>query len=292
MANDVEHIAATTFTSHDGRTFKVLVLEPSAAEVAPLVIEPFTWAWLGLKIAEGALSGIGAKLLGDLLDWDKAVSKADLQAMLNDFLHAIAAVVRREIGQNEIEKLLYSAKHVQNMIAMYLHNHNQNLLLPLLFEADEITEQTARFSFRSVSSFAVVGSIELLILQEIYNRSKHKGDKSNIGMRANGLLDYGTKIQPAVDEFNKSRFSGVGTAPTVRIQDFDGVPHPLPTPRQPPTYWYRFEGQLYGASYSSSETERFRQEHIQREYARLEKEILLPFYPIMEKWRQIADANA
>jgi hypothetical protein len=260
--------------------FQVFLIVPHP-EAIPLVIEPLTWGWLGLKLVEGVISGAGARLLNELIGGEGPITKQDLQALLNDYLHAISAVVKQQIEQNEIEKMQASAASAQNRLGYYKNNHDVTELPRIRDSLDEITEQAVRFTFKTVGVFAVTGSMELLVFQEIYLRNnKNRGDKKNIADCAARLLQYGARIQPALAEFNNSRFGDIHSFSL--------------SPRGWPLLWsYLFEGQSDTRLWCHfrEECEKMREEHMASEYAYLECRVLWPFYPVMQKWKEIAQGK-
>jgi hypothetical protein len=201
-------------------------------------------------------------------------------------LKAIAAVVRQELERNDLEQIQASAASLQSLLIMY-YNGNHALLNPLIMKADDLAHQAAPFTYRSVGVFAVVGSMELTLLQEFYNHAKTAGNKKSIGIRAANLLAIGEKIPSELDTFNKSRFSPV----VGHAREFGGHGE-YDQPTLIVTYSYSLDGNWSSISVSDRETcERQRKQHIESEYKRLEKEILVPFYPVESKWKEIAEKN-
>ena len=242
------------------QSFQLLIPDPTRTEAGSILVEPVTWAWVGLKIAEGVLGAIGAKIFNDMFG-PQSATKQDLVAALRAFVDVVALVIRQEIQREEMAKLEASAGSLQSLFRMYLNNNDVDYLLPLVFKANELVYQSARFKFRTIAIFAVVGGLELVILKEVFRRSNKPGDRKNIGQRADDLIASARELRPSLIEFNASRF------------------HP-DLQRTAAGYFYGFDGRPYLLrTQNEQEAIRLRQQHISAEQTRLEVEILHPFYP-------------
>jgi hypothetical protein len=104
----------------------------------------------------------------------------------------------QEIERNELEKLQASAKALQ-LAAMSYNNGKREFLTEVLGRTNDIVTWSAHFTYRGVSVFAVVGSIQLSILQEYlndcHNRDERKNARKDIVDHATYLIDEGMNVQ-------------------------------------------------------------------------------------------------
>jgi hypothetical protein len=189
-------------------TYYVVLLSPQQVDgksVGVAVIEPFTWAWVGLMICQGIIQAIGGAIFRAVIGSDGA-TKQDLKDLLNRFIEVVAAVVRQQLQLDEKRKIEASAGSLQTLFNMYLNNKDRSFLTPLVFKADDLVQQAESLSLLTVSTFAIVGSLELAILQEMFLVRRTAGNKRNIIDKANELIEAAKKYRPALEQYNKSRF--------------------------------------------------------------------------------------
>ena len=298
---DEIHIPALRSITAKNAPFRILMIDDHKYLHPTILIEPFTWSWLALKIAEGLLSAVGAKLFPSLFGSD-SISKKDLESLLEEFIAAINDIVKTQIQQNEIEMFNAYASSLQSSFHTYVETKDRNLLVPMLLKSDDLISQYHRFPYQTVGAFAIVGGLELLILQEnslvAKERSQKDGYKKRLKSRAGELVQLGNDIKQALVSFNRSRFVfGIGEFPNPFSKE--------------PAWKYRFEWREYYLGggewlgpfrpvdfHSPSElgyppqpepqARAALQVVIDAEFAKLEKQILAPFYPVSDKWMELA----
>jgi hypothetical protein len=260
----------------DGHTHHVIVMPADTERFTTALLEPFTWAWIAVKICEGILEAIGAKIFVSLFGSD-SVTKTDLNDALKEFLSAVSQVVRQVLQEEEIEKLVSAAQGLQASFLTYITTSDPGWLIPIIQQADNLMAQCGRFPYQTIGAFATVGSLELAALQEgaknASSEGLRNGYKLRLGSRASELVKIGDKILPALTSFNESRFSPVihyGPSPAW-FYVVDG--NPVINPNDP---------------YSREVAEQERQARIKYQLGILTQQIIAPFYPIADKWSEIS----
>ena len=270
-------------------TYHVLVVDHDGISASDKIdwglIVPFTWPWFGLKICEGIIESIGGKIFSEVFG-DAGLSKQDLTDALNEFIAAIAAVVHQQLELNDKRELDASAASLESLFELYLTNKDAHYLVPLVFKADELVHQALSLPLLMVPSFGIVGSLELVILQEVYLVSKRPQDKKAISVKAQALIGDSDAFKTALEAYNNGRFSPVGLTGR-KMTTMPGHKGPLV-----PEYGYSLDQQWppigWNQWWSTEVAQARRQAHILQEFARLEKEILYPLYAVVDKWKQIA----
>jgi len=259
----------------------VATADGQSRPILTILVEPSTWAWIGIKICEGILAAVGARIFAEVFG-DGGISKQDLKDILNNFIYTIGTVLRKQLELDDKRKIESSAASIQTLYEMYLNSRDREFLMPLLFKVDELTHQSASLPLLTVPCFGIVGSIELSILQEMYLINKTKGNRINVEAKAGELIKQAEKIRPELEMYNKSRFSDVITGNRV-------IPHADPHYwRNELYYYYTLDGSRFGDFLIRQQAEAALQNHISQEFNRLEKDILFPLYPIIDKWNKIA----
>jgi hypothetical protein len=272
----IEALFTSELMTTESGTYHVVLVAPQQVDgkgVGVAVIEPFTWAWVGLMICEGILQAIGGKIFSAVFGSEGA-TKQDLKDLLDKFIEVVAAVVRQQIQLDDKRKIEASAASLQSLFKMYLNNKDHSFLTPLVFKADDLVQQAESLSLLAVGSFAVVGSLELAILQEIFLMKKSAGNKRNITEKANELIEAAKKYRPALQQYNNSRFGELYFLPS------GGFPGRL-------NWAYDLDGRGIGWFLSREEAAADRNRRISAEFARLEALILVPLESVVEKWKKI-----
>jgi hypothetical protein len=258
--------------------FHVIVIPHDNGSQHTLVIEPFTWAWVGLMICEGILQAIGALIFSQLFGQD-SLTKTDLASALREFLSAVATVLRQVIQQEEIEKLDAAAQGLMSSFNTYVTTKDTRWLVPIMQQADTLIAQYARFPYQTIGAFATVGSLELAALQEgaktASTQEVRDGYLKRVSSRATELLNQADHILPALTAYNLSRFSAVTSH-----GGFGG--------HRPIGFWgYVIDGHTLNFL-SRDDAERDRNARITSQINYLTQQIVQPIYPVEDKWKQIA----
>jgi len=245
---------------------------------AGVLIEPFTWGWIALKICEGILAAIGAKIFANIFG-DKA-EKIDLQQLILQFASIVQQLIRQELAVEAKRNAEASLSSLRSLFLMYLNNKDKMFLTQLIFKSNELSEQFASLGLPVVAGFGVCGTLELVVIQERYLVSHSVGEKINLSVRAGELIERGKSFTSRLELFNQSRFSALYFLEWIGFRyDCDGQQIPISSIGAPVRPWEAVQAYC----------EKVRQDHIAREYARLEKDILFPLYAVMDQWKVIME---
>jgi hypothetical protein len=257
--------------SIDSEEYHVIVMPADTKPGRTILLAPPVWGWVALKICEGILSAVGAKIFSELFG-STSLTKEDLVAALKEFLSAVEAVVNRVIRQDDIEKLDFAAQELQTKFTTYITTGDTRWLMDIMSRAAELNAQYARFPYQTIGAFATVASLELAAFQESANTAPtvelRNGYKARLGTRAGELVNIGDQILPALASFNESRFGPVRY-----------------TRRQ---WVYSLDGNVIGHFSDQATATRDREARISSQLNYLKNQILEPFYPVEAKWKQIA----
>ena len=290
--------------STDNSDYHVLLLEHSGKEANPqvaILVEPFTWAWVGIKICEGIIADIGGKIFDQMIG-AQGLTKQDLKDILTQFISVIAMAVKQQLELNDKRQIEASAASLQSLFDLYLTNKDTSYLTPLVFKADELAHQATSFQLLTVPCFGIVGSIELAVLQEVYLVKKTAENKKTISVKAKALVNDSQTYHSALVDYNNSRFGAIQLTGRKKWRyplpyygpPFHGI-HDPPNYLWPTSeYGYVLDGQLQGwnQNWSQQQANTHRQLQLDQEFARLEKEILYPLYAVVDQWTKIEAANA
>jgi len=137
----------------------------------------------------------------------------------------------------------------------------------------EVENDAHSLGLLTIGPFAIIGSIELAILQEIYKSRKTDGAKNNIRECAENLIKASADFRPKLIEYNDSRFSAATDSLMGWGYYLDGQP---------------VFGPVYNdGPWSQNYAVLRRKNVIAGEFDRLEKAILFPLYAVVDKWKEI-----
>jgi hypothetical protein len=236
-----------------------------------ILIVPIAWAAIAVAIAVHVVEHALDKLIDQ---WFGEKSDADLQGLLQDFIQAIAVVVRQQFDEHDLRLMAEDAASAQSWFRMYHNSKDKNEQKWYLNQAHHfahnLTFHAAPFTYRAVSTFAVAGGLELAALHE---KAKHdSGGKKNLVMRADELLGASSGFKSSLEKYNRSRF---------------GELHMWG--HRAAGWWYELDhNNRVRAPGGHEDAVAFREKHIASEFASLEKQLLVPFYEVREKWGVIA----
>ncbi|WP_269629815.1 hypothetical protein [Pelomonas sp. BJYL3] len=263
--------------------------EFGASRNVHFVVEPFTWAWVGINICEGIIAGIAGKLIvGALFD-------DPLESTLKRYLEAFAAIVRAAIAENELRRLAALAESTQRMWIQYQNSPDPLMLTLLQVSSSDLTSEAKSLGLRGVPAYGICGSIHLAVLQQRYLASNAEGDKKNLKAAAKEFSSYCPSFAQMVAAWNASRWEPPYMVyEVVAFRDREGDDHDRPERpiRGRKLYWAcRLDGQelrLCDPDNSKEVAEGIRQQYLERERARQDAEILGPLWALDAKWKEIA----
>jgi hypothetical protein len=249
--------------------FYIIVRDSKDHPISAMVVDPWTWGWVGLQIANGLLSGAGSKVFADLF-----ATKQDLQQLLADAVRQLEIFIKRLLDERDKRVIDADTGWLQSQYRTYVTGGNKGLLLPLQMAAGRVAAQALALGIPTVPSFAVVGGLELTIMQEIHKQSGHNGDRQAMVERAQELCKQATTTFPArLREYNDSRFIGPG-----------GMEYDC---REFRCYYWLDGDWVQANSFPMDSVPPIRDKRRTEEYSRLDHTILGPLWVTVEKWAQI-----
>ena len=133
------------------------------------VYEPYSWSWLALKLAEGAVAWVGGQIIASIFS-----SGRDIEALMQQYIAEIRQIVHRAIQDNELRSLSSKLDQVQTDFYSYLQAPTgRDRLESATQNISEAKHQLKSFGLVGHASYLVAVNIELAILQE---RIKVYGD--------------------------------------------------------------------------------------------------------------------
>ncbi|QSN60468.1 hypothetical protein [Caballeronia sp. M1242] len=267
----IPHIQMREILGDSGQRFLLTTFRPpeGGPPIREFVVEPFTWGWVAIMISEGILQGIGTQV------WNTVFGDhtRDFTAFQLQLLERIAGIVNAAVTQDAKRQIEADLMSLQSQFRMYLNDKDEAELKPLRRMADNIVFRAYTVRLPTVASFAIVGGLELAILQEIHTKSKAEGDRKNVAEIAAGLWRMHGDFLVTLDQYNRSRFSDADRLPAMH-----GEP-----------WGYSLDGRYVPEQYNSAgEAQQAMTAHRDREFDRLRDEILSPLFPVAEKWHDIA----
>lgn len=164
-----------------------------------ITVEPITWAWIAMKLAEGAIAWLGAKVL---------------ESMFGDFTKAnirLQDIIRAELQGEALRKASAFMESISVRIEQY---HNAGGLDRLEFACKDAADLTAEFKSLNTLGFHnyhIAVSLEILILQDRMKATKNKKEKKNIQGAIERALEHVYYLHPYLIEAAGARVGPVYT---------------------------------------------------------------------------------
>lgn len=137
------------------------------AIVLPLAADPFTWGWLGLKIAEGAVLWAAKEILSDLI----GQKKIDFSELIKQFALHVQAIVRQELRADALREAVADVRTAENLYRDYLASSEVRYLEAAHFEVEKATNRLRSLGLLGHHSFIVAQGLQLVMLQEAWEGS-------------------------------------------------------------------------------------------------------------------------
>jgi hypothetical protein len=244
-----------------------------------LLIEPYTWQWLALNVAEGAIGGIAGELAIRAL-FGSSSEPIDFAKLIAQFVRLVEVVIKNALAEEAHRKLEVDLNSLKSLAASYQTGRNEELLTPLQINANRITWESVSLGLPSIPCFTVTGGIEMMVLREQLLRGK--GSQLMLKQRAVELTlqaqEFAAKIPANVESRVKTRKI------EQRVSSGGGYP-------QTRLYWLvTVDGVDVGpVQYSAQAIEPVRQQKISELRAQLERELINPIQLACQRWHQVAD---
>lgn len=161
-----------------------------------VLIEPFTWAWVALKLAEGAVSYVGGQTLASVLG-----RKEDIAHLINNAVTELKTYIKASLEQQVIDECQSMVNALARDLLSYENapRSSDHLLNNAEIESGLLMSRLAPIHRAGLGSYVQAVSLRLITLQV---RANHFNDK-NILRNLVGTVDEGT-------EFVKAELNAIG----------------------------------------------------------------------------------
>ena len=192
-------------------------------EYRPLVAEPFTWAWVGVKLAEGAVAWVGGKLLESILGMGH-----DFDKMIEEIIDAVRQVVRQEIERNALQEVIAQQRSVQELFRIYSVACKKDFWPEILSTSTFVTNRLKQLGFPAHHSYLNALAVQTTLVQEFLGRTS--ATKEVLGPILREAIEHLNSMHTAWRVWHDARYSVASETITRRFGP-DGVP-------QETTYFY------------------------------------------------------
>ncbi len=259
--------------------FQILRIVRSDGSVSVKVLEPFTWMWVAIKLCEGVLQAIGARIFASIFEnGDKS-----LDILLEEAIKAIRAIIRAAIAENEARKIGDEVAHLNWAYRDYLTVPTPSKLETLKFATGSTMEGATSLGMLTAGHLTVIGSLELALYQEAFKVSNKPGDKELIVKLTENLLPRIPRLVQKFVDYETSRFSDI------RVTGTDRSDPPVSGRERVkvPMYYYLYDNQYSFGSPDRGLVEKTRADTIALYLKRQHDEVTGSIEAVGEKWKAI-----
>lgn len=189
----------------------------------PLVAEPFTWSWVGIKLAEGAVAWVGGKLLESILGMGH-----DFDKMIEEIADLVRQVIRQEIERNALQEVIAQQRSVQELFRIYSVACEKDFWPEILSKSTFVTNRLKQLGFPAHHSYCNALAVQMTLVQEFLGRTPDT--KKIIVPILQEADEHLTKMHAAWRAWHNSRYSVTWDT---RIRDFGPDGEPIET-----TYYF------------------------------------------------------
>jgi hypothetical protein len=130
--------------------------------------DPFTWAWVGTKIAEGALQWVGGRLLATLFD---SFAAANLR---------IAEQLRTELREEALRRAVTLLDSLTVRLGQYHNAGGIDRLELANKDAEDLVAELRNLGPIAFRSYHSAVGLSILVLQDRFKAGGNAGEKRNI----------------------------------------------------------------------------------------------------------------
>lgn len=241
------------------------------------LVEPFSWSWAAIKICEGVLVNLGAKIFEEIFFGRQAL---DFKRIIYDAINVFCDLLHETLEASDRRKLEVQISAIEQLFRFYLNSPNSYQLDQLQFEIIKAIEEADSLGLKALGSFGISGSLGLAVLKEKFNISSSSGDQKNVVLLADSLLQRVPLMRERLEQWNNNRFSDV-----FRHRYEIGGPGPVHSSAF--GFYYKLDGRVVEVVFDKKKAENMRNQHLAREWRAKEKDMLAPLYAIGVKWSEI-----
>lgn len=244
-----------------------------------LLVEPYTWQWLALNVAEGAVGGIAGELAVRAL-FGSASQPIDFAKLIAQFVRLVEVVVKNALAEEAHRALDVELNSLKSLVSLYQAGRNEELLTPLQMKANQMTWEAVSLGLPSIPCFTVTGGIEMMVLREQLLRGR--GSQLMLKQRATELTGQAQEFAAKIPANAESRVKAKKIEQ--RVSSGGGYP-------QTRIYWLvTVDGVLFGPAAASPEAiEPVRLQKVAELRAQLERDLMNPVQLACQRWHRAAD---
>jgi hypothetical protein len=176
---------------------KLIIVKPDYPGQKVFLLEPFTWGFVAISIAQGILGAVGAKIFNSLFQ-EQGVN---LESLINEILNSISNIIKQAIAEDALRRAQSSLSGLQQTLLDY-NNSPDSSIARLDAVSIKVNDLIAEFeSFRLVgfASYTLTTTIRLAILQERLIRFGATGEQANINRT---VVIYNQHLGNMVADYN------------------------------------------------------------------------------------------
>ncbi|WP_162896838.1 hypothetical protein [Ruegeria sp. AD91A] len=152
----------------------------------PMVADPFTWAWFGTQLANGAAAWVGGQILNELL----GNGGVDLESLVKNIAEAVRVVVRQEIERATLLRLAAEHRALQSLFQIYATGCDRGIWNELITGSSTVIEELRGLGFPAHYLFLSAMAQHIVLIQEGFGRTPETKDLlTPLIERASGHLD-------------------------------------------------------------------------------------------------------
>lgn len=165
-------VGAAAFTPAAVRAQPTTISGFETLQYTPMVADPFTWAWFGTLLAEGAVAWTGGQILSEFL----GTGEVDLERLVKDIADLVRAVVRQEIQQATLLRLSAEHRALQNLFQIYLAGCDRGIWNEMIARSNTTAEELKGLGLPAHSLFLIAMAQHIVLIQEGFGRTQKTKD--------------------------------------------------------------------------------------------------------------------
>lgn len=164
-STDEELLSSLDEDSGRAEAFLATLVNESPDEAAVSVVEPFTWSWVGITLAEGAIAWVGGQLFSKI--FGSGGGKLDIGRFLQDVLKTMGQVVHRTLEERDLRVLGAQLQQVQFDLVAYLDApRGRDRLNFATNNSSSVMFQLRDLHLSGHAAFLVAVGVHIAVLQE------------------------------------------------------------------------------------------------------------------------------
>jgi hypothetical protein len=163
-----------------------------------LTIPKFTWAWIGLGVAQGVLSAFGGAVFSALASAILGGGKS-IEQLLKEQLTEFARIVEEQLQENDLRN--YQARIVAfvSLFQEYRNSPTVSRLDYLVNNSAEALSQIESLGFKGYRTYMSAAGLRLTVLQEVSRRNRTIGNQQNFREQRQRSVDVHNSVLSTIE---------------------------------------------------------------------------------------------